>query len=163
MRDSGLIQIAALVAFLGLVACEPADQAGGSDSRARLDANNASVALGDHRIHVNAMVTGELTPEVAQGYGIQRSANKGFVNLVVLTGEAGAEAPVAAEVTVSATNLTGQLKSMTMREIVDGASVYYIGEVDVDNRETINFDFDVRPADSNRVHLIRYTHQFYTK
>ena len=64
---------------------------------------------------------------------------------------------------VSASNLTGQLKNMELREIIDGPSIYYIGVVKVDNRETINFDFDVQPEGSNQVLLIRFTHEFYTK
>ena len=163
MAGSKVVRIALLFAFGALAACGGADNATNGSARIRLDANNASVSVGDYSIHVNAILTADLTPEVAQSYGIQRSKNKGFVNLVVLSTESGTDTPVASAVEVAASNLTGQLKGMTLREIVDGPSIYYVGEVSVDDRETINFDFDVLPEGCERLMLIRYTHQFYTK
>jgi hypothetical protein len=145
-------------------ACGPAGDTGsisGSEARIRLSANKPSAQFDGYEILVNAMSTADLTPEVAQAYDIVRSENKGLVNLVVLGKEA--NTPVSGKVQVSASNLTGQLKSMELREIVDGPSIYYIGVVMVDNRETINFDFDVQPEGSNQVLLIRFTHEFYTK
>jgi len=50
-----------------------------------------------------------------------------------------------------------------INELSDGASIYYVGVVPVEDRETINFDFDVQPEGSNQLLLIRYTHEFYTK
>lgn len=167
MTGSGIIRLALLAGMIGLAACEPAnnDNAAGGSSRVRLSANSADATIGDYAIHVNAMLTSDLTADVAQAYGIQRSENQGFVNLVVLKNspDGGDKLPVSARISVSAANLTGQLKSMEMREIVDGESIYYVGQVSVDDRETINFDFDVQPADSQRMLLVRYTHQFYTR
>jgi hypothetical protein len=89
------------------------------------------------------------------------------VNLVVLRkGDGGAEEPIGGTVTVSAANLNGQLKNIELQEVselADGAGIYYIGVVSVDNREIINFDFDVQPEGSNQLYVIRYTHEFYTK
>jgi hypothetical protein len=150
-----------------LAACGSADESGSiasSEARVRLSANQSGAQFGDYEILVNAMSTADLTPEIAQGYGISRSENQGLVNLVVLRKAADdADMPISANVQVSAANLTGQLKNMELREIVDGPSTYYIGVVMVDNRETINFDFDVQPEGSNQLLLIRFTHEFYTK
>jgi hypothetical protein len=150
-----------------LAACGSADETGGianGEARTRLSVNKSSAQFGDYEILVVAMSTADLTPEVAQGYDIVRSENQGLVNLVVLQkGADNADTPISGKVKVSASNLTGQLKSMKLREIVDGPSIYYIGVVTVDNRETINFDFDVQPEGSNQVLLIRFTHEFYTK
>jgi hypothetical protein len=153
-----------IVMVFVMTACGPAGDTGsisGSEARIRLSANKPSAQFDGYEILVNAMSTADLTPEVAQAYDIVRSENKGLVNLVVLGKEA--DTPVSGKVQVSASNLTGQLKSMELREIVDGPSIYYIGVVMVDNRETINFDFDVQPEGSNQVLLIRFTHEFYTK
>jgi hypothetical protein len=153
-----------IVMVFVMTACGPAGDTGsisGSEARIRLSANKPSAQFDGYEILVNAMSTADLTPEVAQAYDIVRSENKGLVNLVVLGKEA--NTPVSGKVQVSASNLTGQLKSMELREIVDGPSIYYIGVVMVDNRETINFDFDVQPEGSNQVLLIRFTHEFYTK
>ena len=158
-----------VISVVALAACDSADNTAGlnSESRTRLHASKPSAKFGSYVIQVNAMSTAELTPEVAQGYDIVRSPNQGLVNLVVLSkAEDGLEKPVGGKVEVSAANLTGQLKNVELREInelSDGASIYYVGVVAVEDRETINFDFDVQPEGSNQLLLIRYTHEFYTK
>jgi hypothetical protein len=166
-KYKGLGAVLAVLAAT-LAGCESADKSAGleNDSRVRLSAKQSSAPFGAYVIQVNAMSTADLTPEIAQGYGIVRSPNQALVNLVVLREENGSQKPVGGNVTVSAANLTGQLKNLELREInelTDGGSIYYIGLVSVDDRETINFDFDVQPQGSNRLLLIRYTHEFYTK
>jgi hypothetical protein len=155
------------VSMLAISACSPGSSPGQSstDSRARLNSNNSYKQFGDYVIHVSAISTADLTPDIAQNYGIVRSENQALVNLVVLkkTGEIGVDMPVSANVSMTASNLTGQLKNTELAEIVDGASIYYIGQTAVDDRETINFDFDVQPAGSDQALLIRFTHQFYTR
>ncbi len=160
---SGLLLLAAIVSLAG---CDAANDASGTGSnRLRLDTHNADAQFGDYVVRVSALLTSDLTPEVAQSYGIVRSETRGFVNLVLLHKDAaaGAEKPAKARVTVSAANLTGQLKDTEVREIEAGDSIYYIAEVDVTDREVINFDFDVRPIDSNRLLQVRFTHEFYAR
>ena len=153
--------------LLGLAACDGGRGPDGAeaDGRVRLDINNSYGEFGDYVVHINAMTTAGLTPEIARNYDIQRSENSGLINLVVLqeTADIGASQPVKARVKVSAANLTGQLKTLELREIVDGPSIYYIGVVSIDDRETINFDFDVVPDGSNENLTIRFTHKFYEK
>jgi len=158
-----------VLVVVALAACESADNSAGgqNDARTRLVASNSSAKFGQYIIQVNAMSTADLTPEVAQGYGIVRSPNQGLVNLVVLgKADDGVEKPLGGKVEVSAANLTGQLKNIELREInesSEGGGIYYIGVVSVADRETINFDFDVQPEGSSQLLLIRYTHEFYTK
>lgn len=155
-----------LIAFL-IGACESPSDAGArsGDGRERLSINDSYGEFGDYVVHVNAMTTAGLNPEIAQSYGITRSENKGLINLVVLKKPdgVGQDQPVRAAIGLTAANLTGQVKTVEVREIEDNVSIYYIGEVSVDDRETINFDFDVRPEGSDRTLLVRYSHQFYTR
>lgn len=136
-----------------------------SDGRKRLNANTSYAEFGSYVVHVNAMNSDGLTPEIASSYGITRSEDTGLINLVVLKkpDEVGADLPVKANVQLSASNLTGQIKNMKLREIEDGMSIYYIGSVTVENRETINFDFDIRPVDADRTLKVRFSHEFYTR
>ncbi len=167
MKISRLGLLVLLGLGISIAACEPANNAAvkSGDGRERLSANKSYGEFGQFVIYVNAMTTAGLTPEVAKNYGIVRSENTGLVNLVVLqkSNELGQDKPVKAAIELSAANLTGQLKPVEIREIEDGQSIYYIGEVSVDDQETINFDFDVRPEGSNRALLVRFSHQFYTK
>jgi len=148
-----------------LAACDTAnDGSAGGDNRLRLDTRNAEAEFGDFVVHVSAQLTSDLTPEVAQSYGIVRSDTRGFANLVLLQKQAdGSEKPVAAKVTASVANLNGQLKDAPLREVKSGDSIYYVVELDVTDREVINFDFDIRPIDSNRLLQVRYTHEFYAR
>jgi hypothetical protein len=157
-----------LVALLfALTACDSGVSTSGAEAegRTRLSVNNGYGEFGEYMVRINAMTTSSLTPEVAQSYGIVRSDNSGFVNLVILkkSPDIASGIPVAGSVEVSAANLTGQIKPVELREIMDGPSIYYIGQVSVDDRETIHFDFDIVPAGSNRNMPIRFTHQFYTR
>jgi hypothetical protein len=73
--------------------------------------------------------------------------------------------PVAGEVTVKTVNLTGQLKSVTMRQIEepgDVVAIYYIGETPVANRETLVFDISVLPEGADTASDVRFKRQFYT-
>ncbi len=166
MRTMGIgTGLAALL--LTLNACDPAaiTNNASADGRMRLSANNSNGEFGQYVVHVNAMTASSLTPEVAQNYGITRSENRGLVTVVILkkSSDMAAAQPVLSDVEVTAANLTGQLKPVELREIIDGDSIYYIGLVRVDNRETINFDIDIRPNDSSRKLPIRFSHQFYTR
>ena len=67
-----------------------------------------------------------------------------------------------AEVTVKTVNLTGQLKSVTMRRINEQDAIYYIGEVPVANRETLIFDISVKPEGVDTISEVRFKRQFFT-
>ena len=155
----------AAVLLLSVAACEPggSGQTAEADGRIRLSVNDSYGDFGNYVVHVNALTTADLTPEVAQSYGITRSEGKGLVNLVILEKGLAGEQPVPGKISVSAANLTAQIKSVDVREITDGDSIYYICEVSVDDREIINFDFDVRPTGSDKTLLIRFSHEFYTR
>ncbi len=155
-----------LLTFL-MAACSPGEGPAvtGDDGRKRLNANISYADFGDYVVHVSAMTSDALTPDVAQAYGITRSEDLGLVNLVVLrkTGEPGVDTPVSSQVSLAAVNLTGQSKSVELQEIKEGLSIYQIGMIRVENRETINFDFDIRPAGSDRNLAVRFSHEFYTR
>lgn len=119
--------------------------------------------FGDYVVHFNAQVTEMLPPEVARAYGIARSANRAMLNVSVLRKRAGSLGdPVEAGVVARASNLTGQLKTIALRQIEEGEAIYYIGEVPVANRETLIFDIDVKPEGSERTFRIQFRQQFYT-
>jgi len=69
---------------------------------------------------------------------------------------------VKAIVTVKAVNLTGQLKNVSMRELVEQGAIYYIGDLPVANRETLNFDISITPDGIDTPSMVRFQRQFYT-
>ncbi len=122
----------------------------------------------DYVVHYNSLRTDLLPPQVAQGYGIQRSSNRALLNITVLkksenTDEA--DTPVSANIVVHAANLTGQRRDVVLREIneADGEAIYYIGELPVHNLETYRFKLEVTPQGESEELLVEFTQQFYTE
>ena len=119
--------------------------------------------FGDYVVHFNAQATSMLPPEVARAYGIQRSSNRAMLNVTVIRKVQGSTGtPVRASVSVDASNLTGQLKDLDMREVTEGDAIYYIGELSVANRETLIFDISARPEGVEDPLRVRFRQQFYT-
>lgn len=146
-----------------IAACEqptPPPQAGPTSPA--LPATETSRDFGDYVVHFNALSTQQLTPEIAEQYGIVRSQNRAMLNVSILRKrEGGAHEPVPGSVSASAINLTGQLKNLTFREITEGSAVYYIGEIAITDGETLIFSIDVTPINEASRFSVRYKKQFF--
>ncbi len=119
--------------------------------------------FGDHVVHFNAQSTTMLPPEVARAFGIQRSADRAMLNIAVQRKlPEGGSVPVAAAVSVAASNLLGQQKDVRIRELLEGDAIYYIGEVKVANEEILSFTISVRPEGADAPYEIRFRQQFYS-
>jgi hypothetical protein len=119
----------------------------------------------DYTVHYTALNSSLIAPEVAKVYGIQRSGSRALLNVSVLKNNGG-ELPVAvhAAVTASGRNLTGQIRSIDMREIVEGGeAIYYIGEMTVRNMETFDFMIEVTPEGMSTPFEVKFRQQFFTE
>ena len=154
----------ALFSFGSLVLLAACGGAGDSASAPEAQPAGATSAdIGDYVVHFSAQSTDQLPPEVARAYNIVRSKNRAMLNVSVI--RESDNMPVAAAVTVKTVNLTGQLKTVTMREIEepgDVVAIYYIGETPVANRETLIFDISVQPDGESSSSEVRFKRQFYT-
>ncbi len=120
--------------------------------------------MGDYLIHYNALGTEVLQPEVARQYDVVRSKNRALLNISVRkkgSEESIQDKAVAAEVEATATNLTGQLKQIKMREIHEDEAIYYIGVFPINNEETLDFTLKVDPEKSGKSHEIKFRQQFF--
>lgn len=118
--------------------------------------------FGDYTLHFNALTTDQLTAEVAQRHGIVRSGNRAMLNVSILRNREGAiGVPVHGTVEVSAANLTGQLKPVSLREITEAEAIYYIGESNVADGETLVYTIDATPVDETTPMSVRYMKQFF--
>lgn len=116
--------------------------------------------IGDHVVHYNALSTDQLSAEVAKHYGIVRSENRAMINISIIDERNNESAE--GEVTVRATNLTGQLKNVTMRKIQEQDAIYYIGELPVANRETLSFAVNVKPQGVEAASQFVFQNQFFS-
>lgn len=140
---------------------------GGPDDSARVPtahpAEATSADIGEFVVHFSAQTTDQLPPDIARAYNIVRSKNRAMINVSVI--RKSDQQSVEANVLVKATNLTGQLKTVTIRKFEepgDTVAIYYIGETSVANRETLLFDISVKPAGQSTMSEVRFKRQFYT-
>jgi len=123
-----------------------------------------STAIPGYTVHHNAFTTDTLTPHIARRFHVQRSKNRGMLNVSIIKNEpVGIGKPVRAEVEVTATNLSGQLSNITIREVREGTAVYYLGDFKVNHRETLNFVIKAKPEGEDQFYTSKLTQEFYTK
>ena len=126
-------------------------------------AQATSSDIGEYVVHFSAQTTDQLPPDVARAYNIVRSKNRAMLNVSVI--RKSDNQSVEAHVSVKTTNLTGQLKNITMRKIEepgDMVAIYYIGETPVANRENLRFDISVKPEGQTTVSEVSFRREFFT-
>ena len=120
--------------------------------------------FGDHVVHFNALTTDNLPPTVTREYGITRSKNRALLNVAILRKVLGTtNQPVAAKISATVTNLTGQQREIELREIREGSAIYYIGEFGVNHEENLDFTVVAHPEDHDRPLRVQFQQRFFTR
>ena len=123
-----------------------------------------SKRFGEHTVYYNAFTSDSIRPAIARIYKITRSKNRGLLSVSVLKNTPSPMgSPVKAKVTANATNLTGQLKNIDIREIEDGTSVYYVSEFHISHKEVLDFTLEIQPEGSQDSVTLKFRQQFYTQ
>lgn len=134
----------------------------GSAFHGQAAAENSTKA-GAYTIHYSAFTADTLSPEIASAYGLQRSKNRGLLNVSVIKEAAGTTGTsTTATVEVDIVALTGQKSPIPMRELKDKGAVYYIGEFPVYNQQKIDFEIQVKPQGDSETHLVKMSQEFFT-
>ena len=161
MDSKGLISGPGLMAAACLLLIAGCQQAA-DEAPAAAAVTETMQDFGDYTLHFNALTTDQLTAEVAQRHGIVRSGNRAMLNVSILRNrEDAVGVPVRGAVEVSAANLTGQLKPVSLREITEAEAIYYIGESNVADGETLVYTIDATPAEETAPMSVRYMKQFF--
>lgn len=127
-------------------------------------ATPVSKEFGEYTVHVNAFNSDTLQPSMAKAYNIVRSKNRGLLTIsVVKKSLSDNPKPVKAKVRGKATNLTGQLKDIQIREINDGGAVYYISEFHVADKEVLDFTLYLTLNDNSSPFTVELRQQFFTQ
>ncbi len=155
--------LACLGTAIWLAACQPAQEADVSNTQEGvLPATESSKDFGDYVVYFNALNTDQLMPDVAREYGIVRSNSRALLNVSIHRKvSSGQTEAVTGAVSASAINLTGQLKTMTLREIREEQAIYYIGEIAVTDGEVLIFTVDVTPGNDPSRFTVRFKKQFF--
>lgn len=121
--------------------------------------------VGEYLIHYNALSTDHLAPVVASSYDVVRSRNRALLNIAVTRKQDGTTGtPVEARVNVNAANLSGQVKNVRLRKVVEEGTptaIYYISEINVADGETLIFDVSVTPEGESQTYTVHFKQQFF--
>lgn len=118
--------------------------------------------FGNTVVHFNAFSSTILSPQVAKAYGITRSGSRALVNIAVLGKKMETTGvPQASKVEGTGTNLNGQVKNLTFREIREDGAIYYLSELRVNNEDTIRFDIRVTPDGASEPLVVKFNKQFF--
>lgn len=122
-----------------------------------------SKMFGDYTVHYSAFTTDNLTPSVARAYNIPRSKKRALLNISVLKKTAdGSIKPARVTIKGTATNLSQQLRELSLREISEKGAIYYIAETPVDNAETLKYNLEISPEGETITYKLSFQEQFYT-
>src|SRR6185503_9159247 len=155
--------LACLVAVLGLAACEPTTGVDASNTQEGvLPATESVKDFGDYVLYFNALITDQLTPDIAREYGIVRSKNRAMLNVSIHRKLAdGRTEAVMGAVSASAINLNGQLETMTLRMIQEETAIYYVGELAISDGEVLIYTVDATPSNEASRFTVRFKKQFF--
>lgn len=121
-----------------------------------------SKTFGNYTVHYIAVNSTFLTPEIAAQYKIVRSARRAFLNIAVLRNNTdGSTTPVAAKVEGGKQNLMQQAGDIDFDEVREGEAIYYIGQFDFSNAETLRFSVQVTPQGESAAQSIEWSTQLY--
>jgi uncharacterized protein DUF4426 len=162
---AGVRSLTWLITSLWLLGCE---QSSGVDVSNTLEgvlpATESSKDFGDYIVYFNALPTDQLTAKIAAEYGIVRSKSRALLNVSIhRKQESAPTVAVEGSVAASAINLTGQLKTMTLRKVPEGEAIYYIGELAVTDGEVLIYTIDVTPFGESSRFTVRFKKQFFVE
>jgi hypothetical protein len=124
-----------------------------------------SESFGQYEVHYNVINSDLLPAQVATAYDIRRSSNRALLNITVMdTSQSEYGSPVKAKVATNTSNLTGQRRTIEMREISEpDDAIYYIGELPIHNMETFMFTVTIQVEGVAKPFELKFQHQFYTE
>jgi hypothetical protein len=154
-----------LIAAASLAGCGPAAEVDVTNTiEGVLPATEGSKDFGEYVVYFNALNTDQLTPEIAREYEIVRSKSRAMLSVSIhRKGENGQTTAVTGAVAASGVNLTGQLKTMTLREIREAEAIYYIGELAITDGEVLIYTIDVTPSNDPSRFTVRFKKQFFVE
>ena len=156
--------LTSLVAVMGLAACESASNVDATNTQEGvLPATESSKDFGEYVVYFNALKTDTLSPDIAREYDIVRSKSRALLNVSIHRKGDGTNEAVTGAVSASAINLTGQLKTITLREIREESAIYYIGELAVTDGEVLIFTVDATPSNDPSRFTVRFKKQFFVE
>lgn len=116
--------------------------------------------FGPYTLRASAIGSEVLPPGTAERHDIDRAADRGVLNLVILERRDGRQVTVPATVTASKDNLLGQNEEIAMREVRENGRVSYLGSFGFAPLRNLRFTITARPAGSSDTLRIEFEDRF---
>ncbi len=113
--------------------------------------------LGPWEVHYIAFPSTFIQPSIAKNYDLDRSPNKGIINISVLKNSD--KTAQTATLTGTARNLLGNKKQLTFKEVVEGDAIYYLAQIDYSNEEIYRFDIEINQ--NGKLQTLKFQQKFY--
>ncbi len=98
-------------------------------------------------VYYSAFNSTVITPEVAKAYELNRSRQRGLLNISVQRKMPdGKYKPVVAQLKGFTGQLGGSEIPLDFKLITEGDAVYYLAEFFIDEGDRLNFDVDIKPT-----------------
>ena len=115
---------------------------------------------GDVTIRASAVPTAMLSAEIASRYGITRDDHTVMLLVGVRQGSEAHETALPAQITATATNLSGQRQDVVMRELHSGDLLDYVGTVKIAPPDTLRFELNIVREGGARS-TMQFSREFY--
>lgn len=99
--------------------------------------------VGDVTIRANLVSTAHLSEPMAKQYGIARDEDTVLLLVSVRRGPEGADTAIPASIAASVSNLHGQRRDLSLREIRSGEFIDYVATTEVSPPDTLSFDLKI--------------------
>jgi len=116
--------------------------------------------FGRYTLRANAISSDFLPAGPAERHGIERAADRGVLNLVILESREGRQLTVPARVTAIKHNLLGQSEPIEMRAIEENGRVSYLGTFGFAPLRNFRFTITAQPAGSDAPLRIEFEDRF---
>lgn len=118
--------------------------------------------IGDVTIRASVLPTATLAADVASQYGITRDDRTVMLLVGVRQGPEAQEAALPAQISATATNLSGQRHRIDMRELRSGDLLDYVGTVEIAMPDTLRFDLTI-VRDGGATSTMQFSREFYPR
>ncbi|MFL6715744.1 MAG: DUF4426 domain-containing protein [Burkholderiaceae bacterium] len=100
---------------------------------------------GAFRLRASTVSSETLPESTAKAHGIERDPRRGVLNVTILHNEKSGEKTMRGDVEATARDLTGQKRTVPMKEVDANGYVSYMGTYDFVRGEVIDFLIDAKP------------------
>ena len=123
--------------------------------------SETSKVFDEYTIHYIAVNSSFVSAEISESYNIVRGPRNAFLNISVIKNTGGNGTSVQADISGEKANLLGQNSTLNFIEVREGDAIYYLGQLDFSNAESLRFNLEIQPENNGRIYPLSWTTKLY--